>query len=117
MIAVYGLVALVALVYFWFRKKYSFWESHGFPTIPGKFPFGSVSGMGISVHSSDMLKKFYDQHKETSPAFGLYFMTQPVLIPTDPELVKDILVRHFESFHDRGFYFNEKDDPLSGHLV
>lgn len=78
---------------------------------------GSVGEMGFKVHSSDLLKKIYDENKEKAPGVGLYFMTQPVLLPTDPELVKDILVRNFESFHDRGFYFNEKDDPLSGHLV
>jgi hypothetical protein len=117
MIVVYGVIAVVALIYLWFKKKYSFWESHGFPSIPGKIPLGSVGEMGFKTHSSYVLKKFYDEYKGKAPAFGIYFMTQPVLIPTEPELVKDILVRNFESFHDRGFYFNEKDDPLSGHLV
>lgn len=117
MIFVYVLLAFVALVYLWFRKKFSFWKSRGFPSIAGKIPFGSVGEMGFSVHSSDLFKKYYDENKDKGPAFGLYFMTQPVIIPTDPELVKDILVRNFESFHDRGFYLNEKEDPLSGHLV
>lgn len=117
MIILYCVVALVALIYFWFKKKFSFWENHGFPSVPGKIPMGSVGEMGFKYHSSDLLKRFYDENKEKAPALGLYFMTQPVLMPTDPELVKDILVRNFESFHDRGFYFNEKDDPLSGHLV
>lgn len=109
-----GIVLL--LIYFWFKKKFSFWENHGFPFVPGKFPLGSVGDMGFSIHSSDLLKKFYDENRGKAPGVGLYFMTSPVLLPTEPELVKDILVRHFDHFHDRGFYFNEKDDPLSGHL-
>lgn len=116
MIVLYLFAALLALIYFWFKKKFSFWESHGFPSIPAKFPFGSIGGMGTKIHSSDLLKKFYDENKE-APAVGFYFMTKPALLPIDPELVKDILVRNFESFHGRGFYVNEKDDPLSGHLV
>jgi cytochrome P450 family 6 len=117
MIVVYTLIALVALVYLWFKKRFSFWEDRNFPSVPGKIPFGSIEGMGYTAHSSDLFKKFYDEHKEKAPAFGIYFGFQPVLIPTDPELVKDILSRSFESFHDRGFYVNKKDDPISGHLV
>lgn len=109
-----GIVLLV--IYLWFRKKFSFWDKHGFPSIPGKFPLGSVGDMGFKSHSSDLMKKFYDKHKGKAPAVGMYFMTQPVLLPLEPELVKDILVRNFESFSDRGFYLNEKDDPLSAHL-
>lgn len=117
MIFVYIFIAVVSLVYFWFRKKFSFWDSRGFFSVPGKIPFGSVGDMGRTIHASYFLKKLYDAHKDKGPAFGIYFMTQPVLMPTDPELVKDILVRSFEYFQDHGFYANEKDDPLSAHLV
>lgn len=110
------IIVVILLIYFYFKKKFSFWDKSGFPSIPGKFPMGSVSEMGFSVHASDLLKRFYDQHKGKAPGVGMYFMTQPAFMPTEPELVKDILVRHFETFHDRGFYYNEKDDPLSGHL-
>lgn len=107
---------VILLIFLWFRKKFSFWETHGFPYVPGKIPLGSVGEMGFKKHSSDLFKEFYDANKGKAPGFGVYFMTQPVFVPTEPELIKDILVRHFESFHDRGFYFNEVDDPLSKHL-
>lgn len=113
---IYIVVTVLFLIYYYFKRKFSFWDKHGFPSIPGKFPLGSVGDMGFKVHSSELLKKFYDDHKGKAPAVGLYFMTQPVLLPLEPELVKDILQRNFDSFHDRGFYCNEKDDPLSAHL-
>lgn len=112
----YFAIVIVFLIYWWFKKKFSFWDKHGFPSVPGKFPLGSVGEMGFKYHSSDLLRKYYNEHKGKAPGFGLYFVTDPVFIPTEPELVKDILVRSFESFHDRGFFVNEKDDPLSGHL-
>lgn len=108
--------AVFCIIYFWFKKKFTFWEDRGFPAIPAKFPLGSVGEMGYKVHSSDLLKKFYDEHKGKTPAIGMYWLTQPVLMPTEPELVKEIFVRNFESFPDHGFYSNEKDDPLCGHL-
>lgn len=111
------IVIVALLIYLWFQHKYSFWEKRGFPSIPGRFPLGSVGELGYTVHSSDLFKKFYNDHKGKFPAVGMYFMTQPVLLPTEPELVKEILVRNFESFHDHGFYEPvEKDDPLCGHL-
>ena len=107
---------LVTSVYLWFQNKFHFWKSRGFPSITPKIPLGSVAEMGFKTHSSELLKRFYDEKKGQAPAVGMYFLTQPVLMPLEPELVKDILVRSFDNFRDRGFYFNKKDDPLSAHL-
>lgn len=81
-----------------------------------KFPFGSIGGVGVSEHTSDFMKRQYDKFKHESPAFGMFFLARKTIVPTDPELVKDIFVRNFESFHDHGFFVNEKADPLSNHL-
>lgn len=109
-----GLIAL--LIYFYFKRKFSFWANHGFLFVPGKIPFGSIGEMRVEAHSSDVLKKHYDEHKGKGPGFGLYMLTSPIFVPTELEVIKDIYVRNFESFHDRGFFLNEKDDPLSGNL-
>lgn len=74
---------------------------------------GSVGGIGTSIHTSEFFKREYENFKNQGPAFGIFFMGRPTLVPTDPELVKEILVKSFESFHDHGFYVNEKADPLS----
>lgn len=110
------ILVIVGLIYLWFKQKYTFWDKHGFVSVPGKIPMGSLSDMGFKEHSSVLMKRMYDQHKGKTPVLGLYFFANPTILPLEPEIIKDIFTRQFESFHERGFYVNERDDPLSGHL-
>lgn len=41
---------------------------------------------------------------------------KPVLFVTDLDLLRNIFITDFHSFHDREAYHNVKDDPLTGHL-
>lgn len=54
--------------------------------------------------------------KKTSRALGVYFSFRPNLLINDPELIKDILIRDFNNFHDRPFHVDEEKNPLTGHL-
>lgn len=54
----------------------------------------------------------YKQH----PLVGIYMLHKPFLIINDLDLTRDVLAKQFTNFHDRGFFCNEKTDPLSGHL-
>lgn len=40
----------------------------------------------------------------------------PSVLVTDPELVKCVLVRNFDVFHDRGLFADTESDPISGSL-
>ncbi|GLV36701.1 Cytochrome P450 6a14 [Carabus blaptoides fortunei] len=59
----------------------------------------------------------YSQFRDTGCKYGGFYMfNEPILMLLDPELIKQILTKDFEYFHDRSGSANEKDDPLSGHL-
>ncbi|CAD7083750.1 unnamed protein product [Hermetia illucens] len=88
----------------------------GAPYEEPHFIFGNLKGVGIYDHDGQLTERFYRKHKNKGPFVGVYFFLSPVVIPTDLEFVKSILVKDFNYFHDRGIYFNEKDDPLSAHL-
>lgn len=106
----------IGLVYFWIRKIFSFFKDNGFEYVKPQFPFGNLKGVGKDFHVAELMQKHYMQFKGKVPAFGLYFFTNPVIVLTDIELIKNVLVRDFDNFHNRGIYYNTKDDPLSGHL-
>lgn len=42
---------------------------------------------------------------------------KPVVIIRDPELIKDIAVKHFENFSDHQSFIDEKIDPIFGKNV
>lgn len=77
------------------------------------FPLGNLS-FGRK-HLLDFIQNIY-KHKGKSSLIGAYIIWKPVAVPTDLDLVQKILVKDFNSFHERGMYVNEEDDPLSAHM-
>lgn len=88
----------------------------GAPYEEPSFLYGNLKGVGKQDHDGQLIEKFYRKHKGRGPFVGIFFFLVPVVVPIDLELVKNILIRDFNYFHDRGLFYNEKDDPLSGHL-
>lgn len=106
-----------SLCYLWIKKRYSYWTDKGFISAPASFPFGTIKGVGTEITNAEGHDIFYKKYKGKGPVVGTYIFLQPVLLTTDPEFMKNILVRDFTSFHDRGFYYNKESDPLSAKYV
>ena len=52
--------------------------------------------------------------KEYGSVFGLYFNKDPCIVVSDPEMIKTILVKDFDKFHDRPvslLYFSRFPNP------
>jgi cytochrome P450 family 6 len=113
---VFIVIIFVLFLFIYVKRLYSFWERRGFPFIPARFPLGSVGIVSFMEHASVYFQRHYEQFKDKAPAFGAYCIFQAVIAITDPELIKDVYTRNFESFHERGFFYNEKADPLSANL-
>ncbi|XP_053670573.1 probable cytochrome P450 6a14 [Anopheles nili] len=110
------LLVVASLLYYYVRRRYRYWSDRGVPQLDATMPFGNMKGVGKERSLNEMLDEAYWKFRGKSPVTGLYFLTNPILLVTDPELTKRILVKDFHHFHDRGIYVNERDDPLSGHL-
>jgi cytochrome P450 family 6 len=103
--------------YYYVRRKYSYFADRNVPFIDPKFPLGNFSGAGTKENFSTMFSRMYHEKiVENVKFFGLFIFFTPILVITDLELVKAVLVKDFQFFHDRGMYVNEKDDPLSAHI-
>uniref|UniRef100_A0A182W821 Cytochrome P450 n=1 Tax=Anopheles minimus TaxID=112268 RepID=A0A182W821_9DIPT len=110
------LLAVASLLFYYVRRRYNYWRDKGIPQLDPSFPLGNMGGVGTKRSFNDLLNEAYGRFRGQSSVVGLYFLTNPVLLVTDLDLVKQVLVKDFNYFHDRGIYVNERDDPLSGHL-
>lgn len=106
-ITIFFLIALCTLIYLWICKRFRFWKDRGFLQGDPSFPLGTLSGVGIKMTNTEKLDFYYKKFKGRAPAIGLYNFLSPVILPIDPELIKNILVSDFKSFHDRGLFYNK----------
>lgn len=104
-------IALICgLVLYLIKKKYSYWKDMGVPFEAPAFPFGNIKGVGKEFHQSMIMSMLYNKLKHLgTPFVGIYFFLSPVVLVTDLEFVKTVLVKDAASFPDRGGYYNEKD--------
>ncbi|XP_062552477.1 probable cytochrome P450 6a14 [Armigeres subalbatus] len=113
---IYLTVLAFTLAVLWVRKRYSYWKERGIPYLEPSFPAGNIRELGRTEHISALMQRWYKELKGKSPIGGLFFLLNPVALVMDLDLIKTVLVKDFQYFHDRSVYYNEKDDPLSAHL-
>lgn len=108
-------VSLGAL-YLYSKHRFNYWRKRGVLQLKPSFPFGNCRDLVL------MRKSFGETFAEHYKLFagnafgGAYMALRPVLLIRDPDIIKNILVKDFDHFHDHGFDFDEKIDPLSGNL-
>ena len=87
-------------------KDFDKWERMGIPYEKGYFPFGSFNLAVTSPHMFDHVLAMHKRHR-LEPYCGWFMMRQPVLNINDPDLLKHILVKDFNSFVERSSYDSE----------
>lgn len=115
-IAIIGILTIFIALYFYFQYQYTYWMRKNIFYIEPKFPYGNFKGIGKSFSIGQIMKNIYDSNKgeKVVGAYGLF--GSPVLVVRDLDLIRQILIKEFSSFMDRGFLQSMKYDPLTGHL-
>ncbi|KOC58959.1 Cytochrome P450 6a2 [Habropoda laboriosa] len=111
-----GVAALLLALYYYSTSTFDFWKNRGVVG-PRPIPFFGTSKdlMFAKISVAEYTKNIYDKYKN-EPLIGLYHGRLPLLILNDPEIIKDVLIRDFSKFSDRGTHTFEKTEPLSAHL-
>lgn len=64
----------------------------------------------------DIFQDVYDELKNQGPLGGIFVFCKPAALVTDPNVLRYILIKDFEYFHDRATFSDEKRDPLCSNL-
>jgi len=103
-----GVTAVILILYYYLTSTFDFWKSRG---IPGPRPilgFGNFKDVILTnISLGDYLTKVYNAYKD-EPLIGIFDRKTPILIVKDLDLIKDILIKDFAKFADRGFPIFEK---------
>lgn len=114
------LLICAALLLLWIvkiiRNKYQYFKERNVLHDTPIFPAGNFWKVGFSVHFIERINSIYRKFRGKDVLCGFYIMTKPVYLILDLDLIKNILVKDFYTFHDRGLYYNEVSDPLSAHM-
>lgn len=109
------LVTLIATAFIYIKYKFSYWKRRGVAYIEPSIPFGNLGPVITLKKSIDqVLKDLYNDSNE--PIVGIYTALRPSLLIRDPSIVRDILIKDFQSFWHRGYHYDEKLNPLAGNL-
>ncbi|KAJ8687378.1 hypothetical protein QAD02_023172 [Eretmocerus hayati] len=104
-------------LYYYSIGTYDFWKNR---KVCGPKPLPLMGNtfdiMRGRISLGDYVTEQYKKFKE-EPFIGIFARRTPILIVKDPEYIKDILIKDFSSFSDRGVTIYEKIEPLSQHLV
>ncbi|KAI4459290.1 cytochrome p450 [Holotrichia oblita] len=100
------------------KRSRSYWSRKRIPYLKPTSVFENVENVFNPKRGLMMdIKICYDAFRRRKKKFGgIYFFTEPVFMPIDPDLIKSILSTDFSHFLGHGFTFNEKYDPLAAHL-
>ncbi|XP_020281207.1 probable cytochrome P450 6a14 [Pseudomyrmex gracilis] len=112
-----ALVVALCSLYIYFKfVVFTFWRKKGVFYIDPVVPAGNVTSLLIGkISATELFRDAYLKYKDHR-TIGMYTFFKPNLVIADLDLVRIVLTKEFASFHDRGYYCNEKVDPLSGNL-
>lgn len=111
-----GLVVLFLSIYYYLVSNFQYWKKLG---VEGPKPvpiFGNFKDVFLNKkHDAQLITQFYEEFKD-EPLIGVYELNQPKLIVKDLNLLKDVVIRDFNVFADRGYRTHEKVEPFTAHI-
>ncbi|KAH8236984.1 hypothetical protein KR038_001975 [Drosophila bunnanda] len=116
-VVIYLVIAVASLLAYLFHRNFSYWKRQGVAhDAPHPF-YGNLLGFRKNRVLHDIMYDYYNKYRKSgSPFVGFYFLQKPAAFIVDPKLAKNILIKDFSNFADRGQFHNERDDPLTQHL-
>ncbi|XP_071567882.1 cytochrome P450 9e2-like [Temnothorax nylanderi] len=113
-VIVLSVIAGTLGLYYFFFKDLNYFKKHGIPHVK---PFPIIGNMGPSILGrqsiAELVKSMYDLYPDAK-YIGMHDMRQPIIMLRDPELIKTVILKHFDIFMDHITLIDEHQDPFFG---
>jgi len=107
---------LLATAFYYYAIAYSFWKKKNVPQMRPTIPFVETYKLFSGKLSfNELMDDGYQMFKDKGFG-GFYSFGQPVLLVCDPNLIQQMLIKDFASFHDHSFSVDPENDPLNANL-
>ncbi|RLU15243.1 hypothetical protein DMN91_012237 [Ooceraea biroi] len=109
-------IVILSIYYFFNFWNSNFFKKHGVMHVPPVPIFGNTAPIMFRRKAfPDYMVTLYNKFADAK-YFGFYDMATPILMLRDPEIIKSILLKNFESFHDRRGFADFNDSLFSKNL-
>lgn len=113
----YLLSAILLYIAYIVTYQYLYWKIRKVPhanlvPILGNNAPLAFRKVSFPQHVFNLYKRF-----ESSRYYGLFDFAKPAILLRDPELVREVCVKHFDNFTDHVAFVSEEMDPISGRNV
>ena len=95
------IVLLLTLVYLYLTRNKNCWKGKGIPSMSYHFPMGNAGLEFFKKPFHQTSAELYETTKKAGGCVGMVDWVGPALSVTDPEIIKAVLVKDFETFPDR----------------
>lgn len=100
-----AVISIATIIYAYLKYTFSYWKYRNVPCDEPTIPYGNAKGLGKDIHIGKFIQNLYNKYKPTGVKFfGVYMSINPTAVIMDLELIKNILVKDFNIFNDRGLY-------------
>jgi len=106
----------LAVVYAYCKMSFNYWKKRNVPYVEPTFPFGNFADALFFRKTIGHVHRDIYKKLEGEKYAGVYVFTKPIFVFRDPDIIKNVLVKDFISFHDHGIFMDEEIEPLTGHL-
>ncbi|NP_001104826.1 cytochrome P450 Cyp6AU1 [Bombyx mori] len=104
----YVFASIVVLIYFYLNNKYKYWKNKNIAGPEPEFLFGNLKeSFHRRKHIATVFKEIYDQYPDEK-VVGMFRMTSPTLIVRDLDIVKQIMIKDYAKFNERGIKFSKE---------
>jgi len=101
-------------IYYYFFKDLNFFKKYGILHIPPWPVVGNMAPVFLRQLSiAELVQKIYKVNPDAKYV-GFFDSMNPVVMIRDPDLIKSIAIKNFDSFTDHRGFVDEVNDPLFG---